>query len=74
MIVDATVLLREEIRLLRERLEVVEAALLRIAMHPHQQYDYNTAGHIHQRDRQYEIGVVGGHRCAAEIARGVLAP
>lgn len=45
------------------------AALQRIAEHPHCVYP----AHLTRNDRSYEIGVSDGHRCAAEIARAVLA-
>jgi len=54
------------------KLDAAEHALDRIANHPHCSYPVDSRGMPHT-DRQYEIGVADGHRCAAEIARAALA-
>lgn len=61
-------------RKLLERLARAEAALKQIAEHPHCSYEARVHSLPTRPDRQYEIGVADGHRCAAEIARVALAP
>jgi hypothetical protein len=48
----------------------LENALREIATHPHCSYD--DPGITNQPGRQYQIGCVDGHRCAAEVARRAL--
>lgn len=61
-------------RQLLERLARAEAALKRIAEHPHCAYEREGAFNRLPVDRQYEIGIADGHRCAASEARAALAP
>jgi hypothetical protein len=50
----------------------LENALREIATHPHCSYYDPDTGHAPWPDRQYQIGYVDGHRCAAEVARRAL--
>jgi len=54
----------------RETHAALVAALKEIAEHPHNSYDHpSNTGHA----RDYGIGCADGHRCAAQVARTVLA-
>ena len=56
-------MIQVNIAVMQER-DAAEALLAEIAEHPHC---------IYERGSQYDIGVVDGHRCAAQIAKRVRA-
>lgn len=56
----------------RAESERMRAALTAIAKHPHQSYEHDGPARS-DMDRQYQIGVADGHRCAGNEARLALA-
>jgi hypothetical protein len=58
----------------KARAERAEAALKRIAEHPHNAYPEGPHPHWSDLDRQYAVGVADGHRCAANVASEALLP
>ena len=53
----------------RQSRQALVAALRAITEHPHQSYDHPTNG----GNGMYGTGCADGHRCAANVARAVLA-
>jgi len=72
----------DELAALVAEVDRLNAALTRIADHPHQAYDCAGSSHANASTsvdpdtatagRMYEVGAVDGHRCAAEVARTAL--
>lgn len=63
----------DEMERLRAENARLRAALEQIANDPHCSYDMHSQAFESEAERQYQGGVVDGHRCAAQKARNALA-